>query len=268
MVGCPNCGMIVADISLSDEDINNLYSEKYFMGAEYTDYVADRQLHISNFKRKINRIKKIVGSIEKKKIFEIGCAYGFFLKTIENQCESAIGIDISQDAIEYANKCEKVNAISGDFLDYSESSIYGDLCGAPNIVCMWDVIEHLTKPREYLEKAYNLLDEDGYICITTGDMGSLNARIRGRKWRQIHPPTHLSYFSKKTLYMLLENVGFEVCDVSYLWNRLSVRNIIYSILCLRFNKTQWYEKHKNDWFMDLSVQANFHDYMFFIAHKK
>ena len=51
--------------------------------------------------------------------------------------------------------------------------------------------------------------------MTTGDIGSLMARWRGARWRQIHPPTHLHYFSKLTLAQLLERHGFTVAYAGY-----------------------------------------------------
>jgi hypothetical protein len=50
---------------------------------------------------------------------------------------------------------------------------------------------HLEFPYEYLIKARSLLTAGGREFMTTGDLGSWNARLRGARWRQIHPPTHL-----------------------------------------------------------------------------
>jgi Methyltransferase domain len=68
-------------------------------------------------------------------------------------------------------------------------------------------------PYEYLVKARSLLTAGGRVFMTTGDLESWNARLRGAAWRQIHPPTHLHYFSRKTLRALLARAGFEVLGV-------------------------------------------------------
>ena len=60
---------------------------------------------------------------------------------------------------------------------------------------MWDTIEHLKRPDLFVQKAAADLRPGGLIALTTGDIGSLNARLRGARWRMIHPPTHLHYFS-------------------------------------------------------------------------
>lgn len=260
LLKCPKCRFICADINMSTIDVEELYHSNYFCGDEYTDYVSDHALHSHNFREKLQIMDKTMGNLKNKKCFEIGSAYGFFLEQAQDFFSECSGIDISEDAIEYARNITKVNAVSGDFLSM-------DISNDNDVICMWDTIEHLTKPREFIEKAYNSLSSNGYLCITTGDIGSLNAKIRGRKWRQIHPPTHLQYFSQKTLCKLLHECGFEITKVFYPGNELSLRNIIYSILCIRLKKTKWYNKHSDAKWLDKRIYINLHDYMFFIAKK-
>ena len=52
------------------------------------------------------------------------------------------------------------------------------------------------------------------LALTTGDIGSVNARLRGHKWRMIHPPTHLHYFSAETMKALLDRHGFRQSSIS------------------------------------------------------
>jgi hypothetical protein len=75
---------------------------------------------------------------------------------------------------------------------------------------MWDTIEHVPSPDRFVAKAFELLRPGGYLFMTTGDIDSVVARLQGPRWRQIHPPTHLSYFSRRTLTRMLERAGFEV----------------------------------------------------------
>src|SRR5262249_20847419 len=77
-----------------------------------------------------------------------------------------------------------------------------------DVVCLWDTIEHLPRPDLFLQKARQLLRPNGRLFLTTGDISSLNARLRGRKWRQIHPPSHLHYFSKDSIAKILRRTGF------------------------------------------------------------
>ncbi|MCX5770246.1 MAG: hypothetical protein NTZ09_08245, partial [Candidatus Hydrogenedentes bacterium] len=40
------------------------------------------------------------------------------------------------------------------------------------------------------------------------DIGSITARIRGPRWRLIHPPTHIHYFTRKSIATLLDRLGY------------------------------------------------------------
>lgn len=261
LLKCKKCSFVCADMNMSDYDFSKLYSSNYFSGEEYTDYVSDHELHAFNFRQKLKRMESVIGDLSDLNCFEIGSAYGFFLEQAQTFFKKCSGVDISEDAIKYARETTKVDAIAGDFLDL-------DIKEKTNVICMWDTIEHLSNPKGFVEKAYDVLEPNGYICITTGDIGSLNARIRGRKWRQIHPPTHLQYFSRKTLTSLLNNSNFEVVDVTYPANKLSFRNIYYSIFCLRMKRTKWYDKNINNPLLNCTIPINLHDYMYVIAKKK
>ena len=93
--------------------------------------------------------------------------------------------------------------------------------------------------------------------MTTGDIGSLNARLGGRRWRLIHPPTHLHYFTRRSLLRLLDRHGFEpVYDRSCGFYR-GADFTAYNLLVLRWRQTWLYELLKRlrmtrfDFYLDL-----------------
>jgi len=71
-----------------------------------------------------------------------------------------IGLDISPEACRYAVQELRLNVRCIDFLDYANAA----LC---KHVFMWDVIEHLSEPQQYVAKASNVLQKGGHIRITT-----------------------------------------------------------------------------------------------------
>ena len=80
---------------------------------------------------------------------------------------------------------------------------------------MWDTIEHLADPRGAIEKVAAEIAPGGLVAISTGDIGSWLPRRQRDRWRQIHPPTHLWYFSAATLTRLLEETGFRILLVTH-----------------------------------------------------
>jgi predicted TPR repeat methyltransferase len=120
------------------------------------------------------------------------------------------GFDVSREGIDYAREELGVNAHAGDFLEDKEIKPE-----SLDLVCMWDVVEHLGEPHRHLEKAASLIKPGGALSLTTGDVSSYVAQKRGLDWRMIHPPTHIYYFNVHSLKKLLSKYGMEVKSVRY-----------------------------------------------------
>jgi predicted TPR repeat methyltransferase len=238
----------------------SLYGRDYFHGAEYGDYVGDKTALQTNFAGRIEEIGLLPGISEHSRLYEIGCAYGFFLEMVQGRFKEVSGIDISTDAIAYARDVVGVNASVGDFLET-------EVPFNPDIICMWDVVEHLAKPEKVIERAAQTLTPGGYICITTGDIGSLMARVRGPKWRMIHPPTHLHYFDNSTLIKVLANHGMERVSLTYPPVVRTVGTILHGVLRLRFQAEALYRKLSRLPGQNISIPINFYDIMFLVARK-
>jgi SAM-dependent methyltransferase len=205
---CKKCNHVFANVNLSDAELNDLYSEKYFCGEEYGDYAKDRDIIEKNFNARINQILCLT-KLEDKVVFEVGCAYGFFLNLIKKHAKQVSGIDISVDAVKHAKNNLLLNATTQDYLSP------GFTTTPPDIICMWDTIEHLRNPDKFVEKSSSILSSGGFLFLTTGDIQSINARYKREKWRLIHPPTHLHYFSKTSINALLTANGFELIHFSH-----------------------------------------------------
>jgi SAM-dependent methyltransferase len=174
---------------------------------------------------------------------------------------SASGIDISSVAVALAQKRAGVRAQQGDYLTL-------DLGRQVDLLTMWDTIEHLKRPDLFVAKAGRDVKTGGVIAITTGDIGSLNARLRGPKWRMIHPPTHLHYFSVPTLSRLLERNGFEVIHVSHPGNSRGLRSVLYFLLALKMQRPRLYEALRTIPIFDARLTVNLFDIMFVVGRRR
>ena len=262
LLKCSSCGFVTANMSISENDLQKIYTKNYFAGEEYLDYLNDKPIIQHNFKRRVDYILKKVNGATIKNALEIGCAYGFFAEVLLNRLPHTTykGFDISDDATRYAREVLKIDANSTDYLTDKPQVTYTD-------AFMWDVIEHLREPQLFISKIHSELQTGGHIYITTGDIASLMARFKKQNWRLIHPPSHLHYFSVDTITKLLQNTGFRVIDVSYplLWR--SVRQIFYSLFIL--NKPASKILHKIHTIIPESFRfpLNTFDIMFVVAEK-
>jgi len=260
---CLKCKHVFADINLSKNEIDKIYSNDYFFGKEYINYINDKKQIIKNSLIRMKEIRKYIINFRIKNIFEIGCAYGFFLNTVRDNFNEISGVDVNKDAINYAKNRYKLNVTNHDFLKLKNKDINNF-----NIYCMFDVIEHLNNPDEYIKKINENSPDETLLFITTGDIDSLNAKINRKNWRLIHPPSHIHYFSKKSIKFLLEKNGFNVLSISYCG--------YYRNLSFIFNKIEFIKKYFQfilkilNYFkiLNLDIYLNLYDIMFVVAKKK
>jgi len=205
LVRCSRCGFVRAAELPEADEIARLYGAGYFQGEEYADYLGDKQAHAANFSRRLRRIEAVAGKLES--LYEIGCAYGLWLDTARARGIRAAGIDISPEAVRHAAETLKLDAAVGAFEDARIAP------GQFQAYCMWDTLEHLPHPETFAAKIARLLPWGGWLFLTTPDIGARHARQQGARWRMIHPPTHLQYFSRDTVTRFLGRHGLHVAHV-------------------------------------------------------
>lgn len=223
LVACAGCGLIYYPARLGADEADRLYGDDYFRGAEYDDYLADRATHAANFRRRVRQLARWLPP--GRRVYEIGCAYGLFLEEARARWHVA-GCDIAAGPCRAARDRLGLDVFCGDFLDAPLAP------GAVDAFCLWDTVEHLDAPDAYLARAADLLAPGGLVALTTGDAGSRLARARGPRWRQIHPPTHLWYFSQATMRRALDRFGFDVVWSRHVGVSRSVRQVVYSLTSL------------------------------------
>ena len=260
---CQACKHIFADLDLNLDEVKKIYSKNYFFGEEYIDYINDKKQIEKNSSIRLKEIQKYINHKIKNNLFEIGCAYGFFLNYSKKLFNKVCGIDINKEGIEYAKEKLNLNVYRDDFLNINKN-IINDY----NIFCMFDVIEHLNNPKEIIKNISLNSKKESLLFITTGDISSLNAKIKGKNWRLIHPPSHIHYFKKSTIKILLEKNGFEV---------LSIKSCgYYRNLNFIFNKIFYKKRYLNLLIkilsylkiLNLDIYLNLFDIMFVVAKKK
>jgi cyclopropane fatty-acyl-phospholipid synthase-like methyltransferase len=255
IVRCPRCALVFYQGSANPEA---LYSDEYFTGGEYQDYAADKAIIQRNFRARIPDLKRLAPS---GSLLEIGSAYGFFLDVAKKHWQVK-GVEITPEGVRYAQETLGLNVTRADFLDLPDEPESYDL------ICMWDTIEHLQQPIRYIEKAAKWLKPGGALVMTTGNIESLNSRLRGPKWRLIHPPTHLFYFSPGTLGKAAERAGLHVTGVKHVGYSRGTRAICFGLFM--FGARKWprlYRLFTLGNRLDMPIYLNLYDIMQLTAVK-
>lgn len=261
LVKCQACGYIFyPEIPALRPD--ELYNRNYFTGTEYLNYRSQQRTLAKNFGSYLRLMRRYGAG--RGRLFEVGCAYGFFLNEARSYFDVE-GIDVNSEAIAFGRDHMNLAVHCGEFMDFQPTSRY-------DVVCMWDTIEHLYQPGEFVAKAHEILVEGGYLFLTTGDIGSLVARLRGRKWRQIHPPTHLNYFSKATIGLFLNRIGFSMLGIQKTGTYKEINNLLYGLSLfskkplVRFLSRKVVERMK-DILGHANLYVNLFDTMFVAARR-
>ena len=101
--------------------------------------------------------------------------------------------------------------------------------GHVDVIVLFDVIEHLPDPRETLALCHRHLNPGGIIVITTGDFGSMVAKLAGVRWRLMTPPQHLWYFTRESMARLGQSLGLRLDSFGHPWKVVPMSLIMFQI---------------------------------------
>lgn len=136
---------------------------------------------------------------DNKDVLDVGCGTGQFVNMIQGKVKSVLGIDLSEECIDFAIKrglnCKKV-----DFLEIDSRF---------DIISMWHLIEHLRSPADFIKHAYKILNPGGTLLIETPAVGSVSYGF-GKDWRFFMPVEHINLFTQNALFSLATDCGFSV----------------------------------------------------------
>jgi len=79
--------------------------------------------------------------------------------------------------------------------------------GGFDVVCSFEVIEHVTHPQKELDQLLAVLRPGGLLYMTTPNFNCLARRWAPETWNVVSYPEHLNYFTPRTLHKLLRSKG-------------------------------------------------------------
>jgi 2-polyprenyl-3-methyl-5-hydroxy-6-metoxy-1,4-benzoquinol methylase len=199
VVQCVDCNLTYIANPMSPQETKLYYEQGCYntQNGTASAYGQGEQFRIKEAKDRLSKIGPI-GSL-----LDVGCGMGFFVKVCSERGIKAVGIDLSQNAVNYGQS-HGLDLRQGDLLyldDFADESF--------DAVTFWASIEHLYLPKETLQKAHRILRPNGLVVLETGDFNSYLARLCKGNWRIVQP-SHNFYFSSATLDGLLGRTGFEV----------------------------------------------------------
>jgi SAM-dependent methyltransferase len=147
---------------------------------------------------------RIVGRYQRSgRLLDVGCASGAFLSVMADRGWDVEGVEPSQ---QQAARSQSLLAGRGRIQHCNlQQAQFGS---AFDVITLWDVLEHVAEPVEFLKRCASLLQGSGFLFLNVPDLDSLQARILNHRWPLLLPE-HLNYFNKGSLMRCAEKAGCE-----------------------------------------------------------
>jgi SAM-dependent methyltransferase len=209
IVRCERCGHMQLERMPSDAELGEAYGE-----AESGDYVEEAAGQRETARRALKLIERHTGG--PGAILDLGCWVGFLLAEARDRGWRTLGVEPSEFASAYARDELGLDVTTGDLFTAPVPE------GEWDAVVLGDVIEHLPRPGEALDRIATLLRPGGIAYMALPDAGSRVARMLGARWWSVIP-THVHYFTRDSMATLLRRQGYEPLVVRTAPKAFSVR---------------------------------------------
>jgi SAM-dependent methyltransferase len=193
LVRCADCGHIQVERFPEEGELGAAYAE-----IEDFAYLEEEAGQRATAAVALDRIEQHVAP---GAICDLGCWVGFLLSEAGRRGWRGRGVEPSEFAAAYARERLGLDVVTGTLREAELPP------GEFHALVMADVIEHLPRPGDALERAAELVVPGGVVYVATPDAGSAVARLLGRRWWSVLPP-HLQYFTRHSMRRLLERHGF------------------------------------------------------------
>ncbi len=179
-------------------------------------YLEQQNLVYSRIKNGF--IKELLGNLSEKKFLDYGCGAGFFLVyATRKRAKLVIGVDAEKNVLSTARyfAAQQGAASVVHLIQSHEFPVFNPKIKF-DVFLIKDVIEHVPNDLRLLQAAAQVITPGGKIIISTQNSLSLNYLIQGT-WNRLilgdkqwygWDPTHVRFYTPKSLKKLLSHAGF------------------------------------------------------------
>ncbi len=209
---CADCDLEFVWPTPSPDDIAAVYASGYFEGggAGYADYFTRERDQVARKSAVRLAALRDLG-VTRGRLFDLGCAAGFFLGHARDAGFTVAGAEPSPDAL--AAMDPSLRPVVVPSLDDLAPDARFD------VVTAWDVLEHLPDPDATLRSLRARLSPGGVLAVVVPVLGSTTTRLAPSRWDQYKPPEHLWFWSPRAMRSMLSDHGLSVVREDVAWSR-------------------------------------------------
>ncbi len=209
---CTKCKFGIIDpIPVNDVLVNLYNTESYFNTHMQQEYEALNEQELTESVNKqgtfhFQYLDKILK--QNSSVLEIGPGYGLQLKYLSNAGYKVKGVETSENAVSFIKNKLGLKVERSSLEDYEDKTKY-------DILMLNHVLEHYRDLHIAMLKITSLIKIGGHIYLRVPNHDSYDRRKMKKEW-PAYLPFHISYFSKKSLKILLTKYNFElICMEEY-----------------------------------------------------
>jgi 2-polyprenyl-3-methyl-5-hydroxy-6-metoxy-1,4-benzoquinol methylase len=213
LVKCIQCGFLYTDRPPGQQEIG-----KYYQSSDYISHTDSKQglfnqvyqvVRNISLQHKFNLLKSSTHH-KKGNLLDYGCGTGAFLKFVQDQGWSAMGMEPDDGAREKASLLLGSPVSSPSQLKELPSNSF-------DAITLWHVLEHVHDLHETLEAFKRLLKQNGVLVIAVPNHSSWDATYYKQYWAAYDVPRHLYHFTPETIHRLLIDKGFSKVATKPMW---------------------------------------------------
>lgn len=212
---CPGCGSL--NLALGENiAFESIYTDDGYFDEHYGSYFETLPTQAANFRMYLRKLQPCLHP--DMRIAEIGCGAGAFLNVLRHAgYEHVSGFEMNPKAVAF---CRSRG------LDVHKMAAFDPVKERWDAVCLFDVIEHVDRPDEFISGIHAVLRPGGLLVVSTATTDSPAARILGSHWWFLNPPDHCLIYSRQALKMTFLRNGLNlVRDIPVWMHWVDLRNV-------------------------------------------
>ena len=190
LVRCSRCSLVFTGIEPTPEELTEYYRS----------YPAHGDLSPVTMKRFNELLDHFEQYRKTGRMIDVGCGAGHFLQLAAGRGWTVFGTEFGVNTVA-ACRAKGIDIIEGP-LDPNNYE-----AGSFDVVCSFEVVEHLTHPVQEWERMASLLRPGGLLYATTPNYGCVSHFMTKGEWSVVSYPEHLNYFTPRTLKALAKSQG-------------------------------------------------------------
>lgn len=194
---CLNCGLYFYNYHLADS--NSLYEN-----------IMKAMPYYTQFRWEYGVASEYLDKLSPNSLIEIGAGTGTFLERIRYMIPKVVASEYNQDAAKICQQ-KALETTSEDVSILQEKF---------DVVCAFEVLEHVWDNETFMRNCLNLLNDHGKLLFGTPDPEGM-LTINGNSWLNL-PPHHQFDFSYQTFEYLAKKYDMKI--VEYKKSELSYRH--------------------------------------------